>query len=235
MSKNAPGYTHNQEIQSLLNLAIDASREAGKLITFNRPSQINAKSSEFDLVTELDRKAESIIRDILESTSIAILGEEYGGSKDLTDTWVIDPIDGTYNFVKGSPLVGTNIALIRDNQPILAVTNLPFLNEIYTSVKGSGVYYNDFKLERDSFSALEFEMKVGPGFNRSTWRILGAASVELAWLSRGIFTEVHYTKVAPWDVAPGILFTTEMGGSVSSSNSIYWDDAHFKIKEDSNE
>lgn len=216
-----------KELTALLALAELAGKKAGDFILKNRPRDINFKSSEHDLVTECDKAVETIIRGVLESSGISILGEEFGGQTDLTQSWVIDPIDGTYNFVKGSSLVGSNIALIIEEEPVLALTNLPYLNEIYTSIRGSGVFFNGAKLPKFDSEPPQRPLNIGLSTNRSTTRLLGAASVELAWFARTIFSEVKYDKVAPWDVAPGILFTKELGGFITSTGSPYWDDAHF--------
>ena len=212
----------NQDLIEYLELATQAATEAGAYIREIRPKNIEEKLSPADLVTECDRASELLIRDFLQPTGIAILGEELGGSENLDKTWVIDPIDGTYNFIKGSPLVGVNIALIIDDQPVIGVTYLPYLEELYSSLRGHGVFFNGEVLPK-----LKESLPLEIGGSTETARSLGAASVELAWFARGIFTSVSYDRVKPWDIAPGALFGTELGATVSSSKSIYWDD--FKI------
>ena len=209
------------ELSIFLDLAVKASLNAGKYIVNNVPKQIGFKSSQYDLVTEQDTASEKIIREILSQSKIDILGEELGGSKEYSLTWVIDPIDGTNNFVTGSPLVGINIALFSDGEPIIGVTYLPFLDELYTAIKGQGVIYNNKPLPM----LLPSPANYIPVIMNNTdplivanypKRLIGASSVELAWCARGIFSAVAYEETQPWDVAPGILFIRELGGEAKS-------------------
>ena len=209
----------SDQLTSLLTLAVKAATMAGEYIFTNRPKDISTKAHAFDLVTEQDSYVEKMLREVLEPTLIPILGEELGGNRDFTSLWVLDPIDGTNNFVIGSPLVGVNIALFENNEVILAVTYLPFLKEIYTSVRGQGVYFNGNKLpllpiEPPSYLPIivtDDDPLAKLGYPK---RLLGAASVELAWCAKGSFSAVTYQNVEPWDVAPGVLFIEEVGGLV---------------------
>jgi len=210
-------YTNN-DLEFLLNLAIKASLQAGEYIVSNRPAMITTKSHAYDLVTEHDQAAEIIIREILSESKIDILGEELGGIRKYDLTWVIDPIDGTNNFVTGSPMVGVNIALFVMGEPILAVTCLPFLKELYTCIKGKGVSFNGVLLSdlpKVPASYVPVVLTNSDPLSKSKYpsRLIGAASVELAWCARGIFAAVAYEGVQPWDVAPGILFIRELGGT----------------------
>jgi myo-inositol-1(or 4)-monophosphatase len=205
------------ELSNLLDLAVKASLNAGKYIVSNVPIQIGFKSSQYDLVTEHDTASEKIIREILSHSNLSILGEELGGSREFSLTWVIDPIDGTNNFVTGSPLVGINIALFSGGEPIIGVTYLPFLDELYTSIKGQGVIFNNKPLPMILPSPANYlpiimnhtDPLIVANYPK---RLIGASSVELAWCARGIFAGVAYEETQPWDVAPGILFIRELGG-----------------------
>jgi len=209
----------SEELTQLLEVAVSAAKTAGEYITSNRPKEFSSKAHQNDIVTEMDVKAEQLIFSILESTKIPFLGEESATKVDLSNTWVVDPIDGTLNFLTNSPLVGVNIALFKNNEPLLAVTYLPFLKELYTSIRGKGVYFNEKKLPKLKMKGeqhLPVFLDHADIMNSHGYpvRSLGAASVEMAWVARGLAGGVSYAKIKPWDVAPGILFIQELSGVV---------------------
>ena len=214
------------------NLALHAAETAAELMMSKRPEKVETKTHLADLVTELDREIEMRIRGILQTSGYEILGEEFGGDKDLVKkTWVIDPIDGTLNYISGSKLFGFNLALIENQEVVLGLTYLPALEERYVCIKGEGLYFNGELLpqlaeERDSFLPLVVNENDYLSGKYHPTRNLGAASVELAWTARGIHQATAYENIKPWDVAPGILFNLEMGNIVESrttGGSVYWD------------
>jgi len=214
------------------NLAIHAAETATELMMSKRPKLVESKAHLADLVTELDREIEIVVRTILKTSGYEILGEEFGGDKTLAKrTWVIDPIDGTLNYISGSKLFGFNLALMENQEVLLGVTYLPALDERYVSIKGEGLKYNGellpkLAVERDPFLPLVVNENDYLSGKYHPTRNLGAASVELAWTARGIHQATAYEKATPWDVAPGILFNLEMGNVVQSrttEGSIYWD------------
>lgn len=208
----------DKDLSDFLELAEKAALAAGKYIICSVPQKVSYKSSQYDLVTEHDTASEIIIREILSYSNIKILGEELGGSREYSLTWVIDPIDGTNNFITGSPLVGVNIALFIEGEPIIGVTYLPFLDELYTAIKGKGVLFNKNylpMLEPSPANYLPIIVSSNDPLSLASYpkRLIGASSVELAWCARGIFGAVAYEETHPWDVAPGILFLKELGGA----------------------
>ena len=213
-------------------LALEVAEMACELMMSQRPKMVETKAHLADLVTELDREIEIQVRSKLEVTGYNILGEEFGGEVSLEKrTWVVDPIDGTLNYISGSKLFGFNLALVENQEVLLGVTYLPALDERYFSVKDGGLNYNGEILpklpqQREDYLPLVVnENDILSGKYHPT-RNLGAASVELAWTARGIHQATAYQKITPWDVAPGILFNLEMGNMVEPrtlGSSIYWD------------
>lgn len=217
-------------MERLLKIALEAATAAYKHIDQSGYAKLETKSHLTDYVTNLDKESEAVIREHLDKTGIPVLGEEMGGEMDLEYTWVVDPIDGTHNFITNTPLFGINIALFKEGQVVLGHTLLPKLLESYTCIKGQGVYLNNKALDPLVSSEITKPFIATPKDSMSSRaravRSIGAASVEMAWVAKGSFSGVSYLSVTPWDVAPGVLFITELGGVATSHNpggSIYID------------
>jgi myo-inositol-1(or 4)-monophosphatase len=210
-------------VNELLRYGINAAKMAGVFISSTRPTTIEIKSHCNDFVTDVDKMSQELIRDFLKETKINLLGEEsfeeYTPSEDFL--WVVDPIDGTANYVKGNPLVGVNIALVKADKVLLGVTYLPYLDQMYHAVLDGGSFLNEVRYQRDDnpygviiadpteeVCLKDVDRKMG------SFRRLGASSVEMAWCSRGIYSAVMYKKNKIWDIAPGILLISESGGVV---------------------
>jgi len=132
-----------------LSVALDAARGAGALIleAFKKPKQIQEKSSAVDLVTETDKACENLIFSILKArfADHQFIGEEsHEGSPVLTDapTWLVDPVDGTTNFIHSYPMVCVSIGLWINKQPVVGVILNPVLGETFTAIKGRGALLN---------------------------------------------------------------------------------------------
>src|SRR5437870_3724808 len=130
------------DLPTLLNLAEEAARIGGGVVREGNPARSAPQAKgEGDYVTEVDRASERAITRLLArgSPEIPIVGEEEGG-----DTgpryWVVDPLDGTTNYVHGFPVVGVSIALVEARRPILGVVHAPFLGETYLGARGLGAF-----------------------------------------------------------------------------------------------
>eukprot|EP00878_Enallax_costatus_P010703 GHUV01011179.1.p1 GENE.GHUV01011179.1~~GHUV01011179.1.p1 ORF type:complete len:196 (+),score=33.49 GHUV01011179.1:304-891(+) len=144
--------TGELDLQQCLQVATDAASAAGAIIkkAINSSKQVEQKSSHVDLVTATDKQCESIIRSILEQhfPQHRFIGEEEasetGGQGDLTDepTWMVDPLDGTTNFVHGYPFTCVSIGLTINRMPVVGVVHNPILDEMFTAVKGNGAHLN---------------------------------------------------------------------------------------------
>lgn len=130
----------------LLQLAIDAARAAEPVIMqYYGPNVAHELKADGSPVTPADRAAEEIIRETISARfpDHAFLGEEFGTTGSSDQTWIIDPIDGTKNFMTGIPIFGTQIALMRNGELILGVSNCPALGEFCFGEKGKGAFLND--------------------------------------------------------------------------------------------
>ncbi|MFW2456225.1 MULTISPECIES: inositol monophosphatase family protein [Methyloversatilis] len=224
-----------------LTTAVKAARRAGQIIT--RASEdvdllkVSSKRQN-DFVTEVDRAAEDAIIGILREAypDHAILAEESGESGSSSDyRWIIDPLDGTTNFIHGTPQYAVSIALEHRGQMQSAVVFDPLRNEMFTASRGRGAFLNDRRI-RVSRRAKLGEALIGTGFPYRVWdhvdaylgmfkdmmqktaglRRPGAAALDLAWVACGRFDGFFEIGLSPWDIAAGSLLVSEAGGLVGN-------------------
>lgn len=233
----------SQALHPMLNIAIKAARAAGAII--NRASldverlTVTSKSQN-DFVTEVDKAAEdAIIAIILEAyPGHGILAEESGrtyGAKDSDFVWIIDPLDGTTNFIHGFPFYAVSIALAFRDQVQQAVVYDPNRNDLFYASRGKGAYLNDRRLRvskrtrmSESLIGTGFPFRKGDNFQRymkmfeevmvqcAGVRRPGAAALDLCYLAAGFYDGFFETGLSPWDVAAGSLMITEAGGLVGN-------------------
>ncbi|HET8693459.1 MAG TPA: inositol monophosphatase family protein [Aquabacterium sp.] len=233
----------SQALHPMLNIAIKAARAAGAII--NRASldverlTVSAKSHN-DFVTDVDRAAEEAIIDtILEAyPGHGILAEESGrerGAKHSDYVWIIDPLDGTTNFIHGFPVYAVSIALAFRGQVQQAVVYDPSRNDLFYASKGKGAYMNDRRIRvskrtrmLESLIGTGFPFRKGDNFQRylkmfedvmvqcAGVRRPGAASLDLCYVAAGFYDGFFETGLSPWDVAAGSLMITEAGGLVGN-------------------
>jgi myo-inositol-1(or 4)-monophosphatase len=224
-----------------LNIAVKAALRAGKII--NRASldigqlKVSTKQQS-DFVTEVDKAAEAAIIDTLRETypKHAILAEESGrsGQEDSEYQWIIDPLDGTTNFIHGFPQYAVSIAMAHKGVLAHAVVYDPGRNELFTASKGAGAFLNDKRIRVSKRVKLD-EALIGTGFpyrmfdhvdayidifkelTRRTAGIRrpGAASLDLAYVASGRLDGFWEFGLSPWDMAAGALLISEAGGLVS--------------------
>lgn len=227
-----------------LNVAIRAARKAGQII--NRAShdidRIKvASKNQHDYVTEIDRAAEAAIVDIVTETypEHGILAEESGLSEGRSDDgkefqWIIDPLDGTTNFIHGFPQYAVSIALAHQGQIIQAVVYDPARNELFTASRGRGAFLNERRIRVSRRTKLG-EALLGTGFpyrvfdhietymalfreltqKSAGMRRAGAAALDLAYVACGRLDGFWEFGLAPWDTAAGSLLILEAGGLIS--------------------
>lgn len=225
-----------------INIAVKAARRAGALI--NRGAldidrvQVSKKQP-MDFVTEVDRAAEEAIISVLREAypDHAILAEESGASNpegDAEYTWIIDPLDGTTNFIHGFPQYAVSIGCSHRGQLQHGVIYDPVHNDLYTASRGMGAFVNDRRLRVSKALKLEDGL-IGTGlpFGESKHltrylRILrevmikapgvrraGAASLDLAYVAAGRLDGFWEMGLKPWDMAAGVLLIQEAGGLVA--------------------
>jgi myo-inositol-1(or 4)-monophosphatase len=187
-----------------------------------------------DYVSAVDLRSEETVRQSLErdAPGIPFFGEERGGTRaDLG--WLVDPLDGTANFLHGFPVVGVSVALVEAGRPVAGAVHAPLLGETYTAVRGGGAFRDGRPIrvaERPVPSAIcntgfPFKRKhrlddyrrvfEGAFLTLEDLRRAGAASLDLAWTAAGVFDGFFEIGLGPWDVAAGALLVSEAGGVVT--------------------
>lgn len=231
-------------IPPMLNTAIKAARRGASVISrasFDLSVLKVSKKQHNDFVTEVDQAAEEAIIDVLKKAypDHAILAEESGASDNLHDdnenVWIIDPLDGTTNFIHGFPQYCISIALQQRGQITQAVVYDPTRNDLFTASKGAGAYLNEKRIrvsKRDKIA----DALIGTGFpfrdtkgldeyvkmfrimteNCAGLRRPGAAALDLAYVACGRLDGFFEKGLKPWDIAAGSLLITEAGGIVGT-------------------
>ena len=230
-------------LHPMLNVAIKAARAAGAII--NRAAldvesvRISTKQIN-DFVTDIDKKAEEAIIETLLTAYPAhgILAEESGsehGVQGADFVWIIDPLDGTTNFIHGFPIYCVSIALAVNGKVEQAVVYDPTRNDIFCATKGRGAYMNDRRIRVSKRTRLQ-ECLISTGFPYQPGNKLkqhlamlgeiitqtagvrrpGAAALDLAYVAAGFSDGFFESGLKPWDVAAGSLLITEAGGLVGN-------------------
>jgi myo-inositol-1(or 4)-monophosphatase len=230
-------------LHPMINVAVKAARAAGSII--NRAAldiesvRVSQKKAN-DFVTEVDQAAEQAIIETLLTAypGHGIWAEESGkahGAQDSEFVWIIDPLDGTTNFIHGLPVYCVSIALAVKGKVEQAVVYDPTRNDLFTATKGRGAFLNDRRLRvskrtelRQSLISTGFPYREGDDFNRylgmmgdvmqrtAGLRRPGAAALDLAYVAAGYTDGFFELGLQPWDVAAGSLLVTEAGGLVGN-------------------
>jgi myo-inositol-1(or 4)-monophosphatase len=227
---------------ALLHVMVQAAIKAGRSLTkdFGEVENLQvSRKGPADFVSNADKRAEQIVFDELRKArpTYAFLMEE-GGEVEGTDgqhRWIVDPLDGTTNFLHSIPMFAVAIALERNQEIVASVIYNPVMDEMFTAEKGGGAWLNDRKRLRVAGrrhladSVVSTGIKVtGTSDDALTLRQLaaispavagirrtGSASTDLAWLAAGRFDAFWEARLAPWDVAPGHLMVREAGGTMT--------------------
>jgi myo-inositol-1(or 4)-monophosphatase len=214
----------------------------GAEIVRERTERAATEKGAGDYVTDVDVASERAIVELLrtETPDVPVLGEEEGGARLSAGgrAWVVDPLDGTTNFVHGFPVVGVSVALVEDGIPVAGAVAAPFLRERTIAASGAGAIRIDERGRRRRASVSDRPPPraiVGTGFpfrrKENLPRYLrvfegalerfedlrrpGAAALDLAWVAAGVFDGFFELGLSPWDVAAGALLIREAGGVVS--------------------
>jgi len=222
----------------VINIAVKAARRAAGII--NRASMqldlltVETKSPN-EYVTEVDRAAEEAILSVLREAypQHGILAEESGQSGDSEYQWIIDPLDGTTNFIHGFPQYAISIALAKGSTLEHAVVYDPIRNDLFTASRGRGAFLNDRRIRVSKRTKLS-ESLIGTGFpyrdldnidgylaalrelahKTSGIRRPGAAALDLAYVACGRLDGFWESSLQPWDIAGGALLIKEAGGLI---------------------
>ena len=216
-------------ISSNLNIMIKASEKASKILIrdFGEIEKLQvSKKSPSDFVTNSDLKAEKIIIEELEKArpNFSFISEEKGvkKNKDINNTWIIDPIDGTINFLHGIPHFAISIALKSDNEIVSGLIFDPIKDEIFYAEKNNGAFLNNQRVRvsnknnlDDCLFAIGGKIANEPNF---TNRRSGSAALDLAYVAAGRYDGYFQRNLNLWDVAAGIILVQEAGGIVEDLN-----------------
>jgi myo-inositol-1(or 4)-monophosphatase len=228
---------------ALLKVMSDAARKAARGLNrdFGELAELQvARKAPADFVSAADIKAEQTLFEALEKArpGYSFLGEERGliGGTDKTHTWIVDPLDGTTNFLHAIPHFAINIALQREGAIVAAVTYNPITNELFWAEKGKGCYVNDKRLRVAARTRLD-ESVVATGIpflghgqharflkelHQVSQRVagvrrFGSAALDLAYVAAGRYDGYWERDLKAWDIAAGLLLVTEAGGKVTDA------------------
>jgi myo-inositol-1(or 4)-monophosphatase len=223
---------------ALLNVMIKAARKAGRTLKRDfgevEHLQVSLKGPA-DFVTAADRRAEeTLYEELLHARpGYGFLGEEGGKREgaDKTHTWIVDPLDGTSNFLHGIPHFAVSIALEREGTIIAGLVYNPANDDLFTAERGKGAFLNDQRLRvaarrqlRDAVItcglphhgrgdlALGLKEIAAVQDKVAGLRRFGAAALDMAWVAAGRFDGYWERNISPWDVAAGIALVREAGG-----------------------
>lgn len=224
--------------EALLDLARRAATAAGDLLLerFGGPaSGLASKTSRTDLVSDADRESEDLILGMLrrERPDDAVVSEEGGGGEGRTGLrWLVDPLDGTINYLWGLPQWSVTLACVDEQGTLIGLVHDPCRRETFTAIRGRGARLNGETLHLEGAVPLD-EALIGTGFSyradereRQAQRLLGvlphvrdvrrfgSAALDLAWVAAGRLDGFYETALNPWDWAGGALLVAEAGGSV---------------------
>lgn len=232
------------DLTSLLGTALEATDIASSVVASRDPGDLTPKGDR-DLTSEVDFAVERSVREFLRARTptINFLGEEEGMSPGSSEyMWVLDPVDGTVNYVRGLPLCGISLALVRDEQPVLGIVDLPFLGSRYSAALNSGAYRNgqriyasktnsikdaivavgDYAVGENAEAKNVLRMAITQELAAAALRVrmVGSAAIDLAWLADGGLDASVTMSNNPWDMAAGVIIAREAGAMVADSDGL---------------
>lgn len=228
---------------ALLNVMVGAAEKAGRSLArdFGEVENLQvSKKGPADFVSKADMRAEEIVHAELSRArpDYGFIGEEGTNvaPKDGQHSWIVDPLDGTTNFLHGIPIFAVSIALKRGPELVAGVVYNPVADELFVAERGRGAFLNDRRLRvsgREDLSAaiiatgipflgqgdhVQFLSELQPLMGRVAGiRRNGAAALDLAWTAAGRFDGFWEHDLKPWDMAAGIVLVREAGGFVSDT------------------
>jgi myo-inositol-1(or 4)-monophosphatase len=228
----------DQDQRHYLAVARRAAAEAAEVIRTHKPGRPTEKGDR-DPVSEVDLAVERFVRDFLQNKTpeIGFLGEEEGGNSTSHELlWMLDPIDGTVNFLHGLPLCAVSLSLCDRDTVVVAVINLPFIGTQYTALLGQGAFSDDkplhvsqtstladalisidqyaFGEDAERKNRLRLRLTERLAHDAQRVRMLGASAIDLAWTAEGRLDACIMLGNKPWDTSAGVLIAREAGARV---------------------
>jgi myo-inositol-1(or 4)-monophosphatase len=223
----------------MLNDIATIAREAGSIIKegFGKNLQIEFKTNESNLVTQIDKQSEECIINFIKKKypGHGILAEETGETPGNEYLWVIDPLDGTTNFAHGFPIFSVSIGVARNGETFAGVIYDVMQDKMYMAEKGGGAYMDGAKITVSKTDKLSRALLVtGFPYNISEnpygtldkfveltkisrgMRRLGSAAIDFCYVARGVFDAFWEVHLQPWDIAGGKIIVEEAGGIVTN-------------------
>lgn len=225
-------------MKEIINTAIEAAREAGKFLldNFGNIDDIKSKGDR-NLATNLDREAESIIvrKITTKFPTHKILAEEGGktGANNSEYLWIIDPLDGTHNFIRQIDIFGVSVGIIYHNEFVGGVIYIPSHDELYVGEKGNGAYKNDKKIKvssRDELKVCSISFDSSIRYSPEPMlkslnslakevfniRMLGSSARILSYIAEGKLDLAVEFHDRPWDFSGGVCIIREAGGRLTT-------------------
>ncbi len=224
-------------MSEIINVAINAAKEAGDFLlkNFGKVSEITKKGDR-NFATNLDKEAEEMILDKIRTKfpNHGIIAEEGGSSaSDREYLWIIDPLDGTHNFMRNIDIFGVSIGLVHKKKFVGGVIYMPKENELYVGEKGGGAYKNNKKIKvssndnlKDCSIAFDSSIRYSPEVMLKVLgdlanevfnvRMFGSSARHLSYLAEGVLDFVVEFHDRPWDFAGGVCIIEEAGGKLSN-------------------
>lgn len=226
-----------KSINHLASTAVKAALASAEVLMryFNKSLDVREKQGA-GLVTQADTRAEAAALKVLRKAfpSFGVLAEESGQSDGTEGRWIIDPLDGTTNFVHGFPMFCVSIAAEAEGELQVGVIYHPVLKDLYVAIRGKGALLNGKRIRVSKTSSLSDSLlTTGFTYRKDEWlkqemdafenlskvaravRRPGSAALDLAYVARGVFDGFWERRLSPWDVAAGALLVQEAGGKVT--------------------
>lgn len=223
----------------MIERVIEIAKEAGRFLKENegKISEIKEKGSFTNLVTDIDKSSEKMIKAFVEKNfpGHGVLAEESGASSPTSEyRWIIDPLDGTTNFTHAFPVYSVSIAVEHKGEIVAGAVYDPNFDELFSAEKGSGSFMNGKRLKVTSTDKLERSM-LATGFpydvkdnpfrcvehfeaflvKSQAVRRMGSAAIDICYVAAGRLDGFWEVNLHPWDTAAAVLITTEAGGKVT--------------------
>lgn len=230
----------------------EIAKRAGNKIKIKNDIEIFAKEGSHNYVTEMDKKISAFLeKELLDIVPESIvISEESRKNKELTSSlaWIIDPIDGTTNYIYHFNLSCISIALMENQSPVLGVVYNPFTDEMFCGIKNNGAYLNEKRIQVNRTSSVKESLilaETNPYSNRSEnksfscmnrlfqtcvdIRITGSAALDVCYIASGKGSGFFTESLCPWDVAAGYIILEEAGGRAT-----HWDGTPLTFKTNEN-